>query len=86
MESIDKFNKAKDLQRYHLRQQQRKVRLQKSQKEAEMDDAMAAAITREEDDNMFKEYTQICIDEWGKRGRNIKPMLLQVTRKDTLAK
>ena len=62
------------------------MRQQKSQKETEMDDAMAAAITREEDDNMFKEYTQICIDEWGKRGRNIKPMLLQVTRKDTLAK
>ena len=85
-EAIENFNKAKDLQRYHLRQQQRKVRQQKSQKETEMDDAMAAAITREEDDNMFKEYTQICIDEWGKRGRNIKPMLLQVTRKDTLAK
>ena len=78
--------KAKELQRYHLRQQQRKVAQQRRAKETEMDDAMAAAITREEDDTMFNQYTQICIDEWAKRGRSIKPMSLQVSRKDTLSK
>ena len=36
-----------------------------------------------EDDELFKQYTAVCMDEWANDGKSLKPMQLQLAKVDS---
>jgi hypothetical protein len=46
---------------------------------------MATQLVMQEDDKLFKHYTNICMEEWKSQGKNIKPMLLEISKKEKFA-
>lgn len=48
-----------------------------------MQDDASRRYMIQEDDETFQKYAGVCIDEWGRQGKNTKPMKLYM---DTLEK
>ena len=37
-----------------------------------------------EEEDTFKAYASVCIDEWNKRGKSLRPMQLLLNKKEAL--
>jgi len=86
MEKINAFQRNKRLQEAHLKAMDRKLAKAEYEKTREMEDALATQLVTAEDDELFKHYTAVCMEEWKSQGKNLTPMLLEITKRDKLAK
>lgn len=82
MEKISQFTKNKKLQEAHLRAMDRKLAKAQFEKNREMEDALATQLVAAEDEELFKHYTAVCMEEWKTQGKNLTPMLLNITKKE----
>lgn len=82
MEKISQFTKNKRLQDAHLRAMDRKLAKAQYEKGREMEDALATQLIAAEDAELFKHYTAVCMEEWKTQGKNLTPMLLEITKKE----
>ena len=72
------FMKNKHNQALITRQMEMKLRKQKAEKHRDMEEAFASKLALEEEDQMFDEYTQVCLEEWEKTGKTTLPMTLHL--------
>jgi len=86
MERVALFERNKRLQAAHLVQMDRKLKKAEVAKRAEMEDALATRLVVQEDEELFKHYTSVCIEEWKAQGKNLTPMMLEISKKEKLGK
>ena len=82
MEKIALFQKNKTLQNAHLRQIGRKVDKAAYQRAREMEEALETELVMQEDEELFKHYTAVCMEEWKTQGKDLKPMMLELTKRN----
>jgi len=85
-EMVDQFKRNRKVQEAHLRQMDKKRYKQEMEKAQEMEEAFATRLVMQEDEELFKHYSSVCIEEWQAQGKNLKPMLLEISRKPKLGK
>mmetsp|Transcript_23816 Transcript_23816/g.28747 ORF Transcript_23816/g.28747 Transcript_23816/m.28747 type:complete len:467 (-) Transcript_23816:593-1993(-) len=78
------FARNKKLQAAHVRQMDKKRLKSEREKAEEMADAEATRLILAEDDELFKQYTGVCMEEWHLQGKTLKPMQLEITKKEKL--
>jgi hypothetical protein len=49
-----------------------------------MEEAMLMKAQMQQDEHMFNQYAEVCLDEWEQQGKSLKPMQIQMNRKETL--
>eukprot|EP00873_Tetraselmis_striata_P023274 jgi/Tetstr1/443538/TSEL_031542.t1 len=62
------------------RQIDQKASRKAAAREEELQEALLSQIQLEEDDAMYQEYTAACLDEWGRQGKDIKPMTIHMRK------
>lgn len=80
-----KVSKAKALQAYHFKQIERKERRKMATKSQAMEEARITRQIIEDDQRMFENYTKVCMDEWAAQGKDLTPMMLEMTKKEKLS-
>lgn len=79
-EKLEVMTRAKMLQNAHLKQIGRKVRQAVAAREQELFDFKNTKRVAMEDDEMFKHYTNACMDEWAYQKKDLRPMLMELTK------
>merc|ERR1740136_30450 len=79
------FDRAKGRDAYLLRQMADKTRVQEEEKEEEMYEAEQIKQWMGDDDAIFDQYAQMCLDEWVSQGKNPKPMELVLQKQRSTA-
>lgn len=82
MEKIALFSKNKSLQDAHLRQIGRKLDKAAFERTRDMEEALATELVMQEDEELFKHYTAVCMEEWKSQGKDLKPMMLELTKRN----
>ena len=82
MEKIALFQKNKTLQEAHLRQIGRKVDKAAYERAKMMEEALETERVMQEDEELFKHYTAVCLEEWKNQGKDIKPMTIELTKRN----
>jgi hypothetical protein len=44
--------------------------------------ALATEQVMQEDEELFKHYTAVCMEEWKSQGKDLKPMMLELTKRN----
>ena len=44
--------------------------------------ALATEQVMQEDEELFKHYTAVCMEEWKGQGKDLKPMMLELTKRN----
>jgi hypothetical protein len=79
------FEKAKVRDEYLLRQMAEKRVKAEFEKEEEMYEAEQIKQWMGDDDAIFDQYAQMCLDEWVAQGKNPKPMELVLQKQRATA-
>ena len=79
------FDKAKGRDAYLLRQMADKTAQAEEEKEEEMYEAEQIKQWMGDDDAIFDQYAQMCLDEWVAQGKNPKPMELVLQKQRSTA-
>ena len=79
-EKAEIANRRKHNQALLLRQMEQKARKKQAQKDKELEEAFVSRLALEEEDQMFDEYTAVCIDEWARNGKDTRPMTIHLTQ------
>jgi len=77
-EKHNMFMKNKHNQALIVRQAEMKLKKKQAEKVRDMEEAFASKLALEEEDQMFDEYTQVCLEEWEKNGKTTLPMTLHL--------
>lgn len=64
---------------FHLQDKKARRREQERQQDLEEFDATMAALS--EDEAAFREYADVCVNEWATMGKSTKPMTLMLSKK-----
>merc|ERR1719217_980046 len=81
----DNFEKAKARDAYLLKQMAYKTARAEQEKEEEMYEAEQIKQWMGDDDAIFDQYAQMCLDEWVAQGKNPKPMELVLQKQRSTA-
>ena len=81
----DNFEKAKARDAYLLKQMADKTARAEQEKEEEMYEAEQIKQWMGDDDAIFDQYAQMCLDEWVAQGKNPKPMELVLQKQRSTA-
>lgn len=81
----DNFERAKARDAYLLRQMADKTGRAEQEKEEEMYEAEQIKQWMGDDDAIFDQYAQMCLDEWVAQGKNPKPMELVLQKQRSTA-
>ena len=81
---LAQVDKAKALQSYHFKQIERKARRKQAAKAQALEEARVTRQILDEEERMFEDYTKACMDEWAAQGKDLTPMILEVTKKEKL--
>ena len=84
LETKMKFWENKQHQEFLKHQMDRKAKKKMVQKTNELEGAYVAALSIAEEEDTFKAYASVCIDEWNKRGKSLRPMQLLLNKKEAL--
>ena len=84
-ERVDEFVRNKNLQTVHLKQIDRKKKKKEYEHARERAEAEAMRLILAEDDELFKQYTGVCMDEWSREGKSLVPMQLEIARQQVAA-
>mmetsp|Transcript_18648 Transcript_18648/g.29845 ORF Transcript_18648/g.29845 Transcript_18648/m.29845 type:complete len:461 (+) Transcript_18648:98-1480(+) len=82
MEKIELFARNKTLQHAHLRQIGRKVDKAAYERTRDMEEALGTELVMQEDEELFKHYTAVCMEEWKSQGKDLTPMMLELTKRN----
>lgn len=82
---VDQFVRNKTLQTAHLRQIDRKSKKEAYDVAREKAEAESMRLILEEDDELFKQYTGVCMDEWAREGKSLVPMQLEIAKQQVAA-
>ena len=82
MEKISTFQRNKTLQDAHVRAIGLKLDKAAYQRTREMEEALATEVVMVEDEELFKHYTAVCMEEWKTQGKDLKPMMLELTKRN----
>jgi hypothetical protein len=52
------------------------------QRAREMEEALETEYVMQEDEELFKHYTAVCMEEWKSQGKDLKPMMLELTKRN----
>ena len=83
--AIYNFEKAKARDAYLLKQMAVKTARAEQEKEEEMYEAEQIKQWMGDDDAIFDQYAQMCLDEWVAQGKNPKPMELVLQKQRSTA-
>lgn len=83
---LAQVDKAKALQSYHFKQIERKARRKQAAKAQALEEARVTRQILDEEERMFDDYTKACMDEWAAQGKDLTPMILEVTKKEKLTR
>ena len=78
------FEDNKRNQKVLLRQMEYKANKKEAALRKGMEEAMLMKAQMQQDEHMFKQYAEVCLDEWEQQGKSLKPMQIQMNRKETL--
>mmetsp|Transcript_10473 Transcript_10473/g.29777 ORF Transcript_10473/g.29777 Transcript_10473/m.29777 type:complete len:474 (-) Transcript_10473:192-1613(-) len=78
-EKAELMNRHKHNQALLVRQIEQKSRKKMGQKQQALEEAFISRLALEEEDQMFDEYTTVCMDEWAGQGKDIRPMAIHLT-------
>ena len=81
----DNFDRAKARDGYLLKQMADKTARAEEEKEEEMYEAEQIKQWMGDDDAIFDQYAQMCLDEWVSQGKNPKPMELVLQKQRSTA-
>merc|ERR1719460_620062 len=81
----DTFRRAQVRDEYLLRQMAEKREIKEAEKEEEMFEAEQIKQWMGDDDAIFDQYAQMCLDEWVAQGKNPKPMELVLQKQRATA-
>eukprot|EP00854_Cymbomonas_tetramitiformis_P009833 gene9833-11648_t len=81
-ERVSQYARNKKLQNAHLRQIEKKRVKNEQHRNQELAEAEATRLILAEDDELFKQYTGVCMEEWALQGKSLKPMQLEIAKKD----
>ena len=84
-EQNERFQRSIKLQDYHKKQMRLKLEKKETERRQQLEEAMLTRAFIEEDDKMFQQYAQLCIDEWGKTGKSLKPMQLEIVKQNSMS-
>ncbi|QDZ17655.1 hypothetical protein HOP50_01g01620 [Chloropicon primus] len=84
LETKMKFWENKQHQQFLKHQMDFKAKKKMQRKTKELEGAYVAALSIAEEEDTFKAYASVCIDEWNKRGKSLRPMQLLLNAKDAL--
>mmetsp|Transcript_5625 Transcript_5625/g.14269 ORF Transcript_5625/g.14269 Transcript_5625/m.14269 type:complete len:461 (+) Transcript_5625:108-1490(+) len=82
MEKISTFQRNKTLQDAHVRAIGLKLDKAAYQRTREMEEALATEVVMAEDEELFKHYTAVCMEEWKSQGKDLMPMMLELTKRN----
>ena len=82
---VTTFKKAQQRDEYLLRQMAEKKEKAEAEKEEEMYEAEQIKQWMGDDDAIFDQYAQMCLDEWVAQGKNPKPMELVLEKQRATA-
>jgi len=82
---VTNFKKAQVRDQYLLRQMGEKRHAAEEEKEEEMYEAEQIKQWMGDDDAIFDQYAQMCLDEWVAQGKNPKPMELVLQKQRATA-
>jgi len=82
---VTNFKKAQQRDEYLLRQMAEKRHYAEQEKEEEMFEAEQIKQWMGDDDAIFDQYAQMCLDEWVAQGKNPKPMELVLQKQRSTA-
>ena len=85
-ERLDLYARNKKLQASHLKQMERKRVKEEAEKTQLMEESLASRLVAAEDAELFKHYTNVCMEEWKAKGKSLKPMQLEIAKKEKLGK
>jgi len=72
--------RCKNLQEYHKKQATQKHKQLEAEILKEFEDALRMKAAVEEEDRVFNSYAEKALNEWGDNGKNIKPLLLELSK------
>ena len=84
LETKLKFWENKQHQQFLKHQMDVKAKKKQVKKTKELEGAYVAALSIAEEEDTFKAYASVCIDEWNKRGQSLRPMQLLLNKKEAL--
>jgi len=79
-ERVAQYVRNKNLQEAHIRQMGRKKEKAAFERARENAESEATKLILAEDDELFKQYTAVCMDEWSKDGKTLKPMQIELAK------
>lgn len=79
-EKADRLAAQKLNQSLLERQMHQKSMRKKAIKEQQMQEAFASRLQLAEEDQMFDEYAGVCMEEWSKKGKDIRPMTISLRK------
>jgi len=68
------------LQDYHRKQSVQKQRKLEEEIAKEFDDALRMQAAIQDEEKTFNSYAEMCIKQWDDKGKNVKPLLLQLEK------
>ena len=84
LETKMKFWENKQHQQFLKHQMDVKAKKKMVKKTKELEGAYVAALSIAEEEDTFKGYASVCIGEWNKRGKSLRPMQLLLNKKEAL--
>jgi hypothetical protein len=79
-ERMDRYVKNKAVQAVHLKQMRKKQEKSAYERARDMAEQEAQRLIGAEEDELFRQYTAVCMDEWAKDGKSLLPMQLEIAR------
>lgn len=78
------FLENKRHQQFLKHQMAKKEKKKQKQKLKDLEDSYMAALSIAEEEDTFKSYAAVCMEEWDKRGKSLRPMQLLLNKKEAL--
>ena len=78
------FWENKKHQLFLKHQMEIKANKKQANKQKALEDAYVAALSIAEEEDTFNDYAAVCMDEWQKRTKSLRPMQLLLNKKDSL--
>ena len=69
-----------DVQAARVRQMRRKQARAAFERDVELEDAARAQRAMEDDDALFRNYAETCVDEWARQGKSTRPMEVELAK------
>jgi hypothetical protein len=84
-ERMGRYVTNKAVQAVHLKQMRKKQEKLAYERARELAEQEAQRLIGAEEDELFRQYTAVCMDEWAKDGKSLLPMQIEIARQQFAA-